>query len=102
MTMNESKEKSFSSVLKAAELKLKDGLYLVGEYRGCDQNTSKAGKVFHKTKVLVGDNVIKLDTAPDLLMTVGGLQNAQPVLVSYREFTGQYGTNQILTSIESL
>jgi hypothetical protein len=100
--MEQTKEKSIASVLASANLQLLDGLYIVGEFRGVDQTTSKAGKVYHKTKVLVGDNVMKLDTPPELLMVVVGFKTSQRVLVSYREFTGQYGTNHNLTSIESL
>jgi hypothetical protein len=81
---------------------LKDGLYIVGEYRGSESNLATNGKTYNKTKVLVGDVVIKLETPVDLLTTVGGLKPTQRVLILYREFTGKFGVNHNLVSIESL
>lgn len=101
--MDHKNEKTIGTVLTSANVQMNDGLYVVGEYRGVDTSISKKnGNIYTNVKVLVGDVVMKLNTPAELLMSIGALKNAQRVLVSYRDYVGQFGTNHNLASIESL
>jgi hypothetical protein len=80
--------------------KLAPGLYCLGEYLGIEERESK-GKMYYKMKLLVGDLTKKFDIKPDEVIRLRNTNPARMALafVSYYEFTGQFGTNSVLNTV---
>lgn len=98
---NEQHAQQQKGLTKFDLMKMSEGMYCVGEYRGIDERESN-GKMYYKLKVLVGDNTKKFDIKPDQVIAINTLQKSAQVVVGYYEFTGKFGMNFVSTSLSTL
>lgn len=83
----------------AKEMEVKEGLLMVGEYRGhTERKSATNGKTYYGVKILVGDFVHKMDVSPEVLMKIKA-EERQTVLAHYFEFNGKFGPNKILKDL---
>jgi hypothetical protein len=94
-------EQNELSKLKASGVKLGEGLYAVGEYRGYTDRVV-GDKTYYQAKVLIGDEVKKFDVKAEFLQQVKSLTERTNLIVQYYVFKRENFSNSILTGLAVL
>lgn len=89
------------SKLKASGVKLGEGLYAVGEYRGYSSRVV-GDKTYYQAKVLINDEVKRFDVRDNFLELVKSLTERSNVIVNYYVFKRETFSNSVLTGLAAL
>jgi hypothetical protein len=87
--------------LKTMGVKLGEGLYAVGEYRGFTSRPV-GDKTYYQVKVLIADEVKKFDVRQEFIELVKTLSERSMMIVSYYIFKRETFSNSVLTGLAVL
>lgn len=74
-------------------VKLPEGLYIVGEYRGVEERKGNNGNMYYKIKVLNGDYMQKYDIRPEMYGELKTIPTGKTVIVRYYQFPSKFDRN---------
>jgi hypothetical protein len=74
-------------------VKLPEGLYIIGEYRGVEEKTGNNGTTYYKLKVLNGDYMQKYDIKPEMSGELKNVPSGKTIIVRYYQFPSKFDRN---------
>jgi hypothetical protein len=94
-------EQNELSKLKSSGVKLGEGLYAVGEFRGYTDRVV-GDKTYYQAKVIIGDEVKKFDVKAEFLEQVKALSARTNLIIQYYVYKRDNFSNSILTGLAIL